>query len=261
GAGAGAGAGAGMEQTYFISGANRGIGFSVVQRLAAKSGVKVIATARDPASATALNELAKENPQVKVVQLDISDEESIKKIAKNVSQYTDSIDVFVSNAAIAKSFGPLLNTPREQWIEHFFTNVLGPIRLFQELYPLIKKGTQKKVFFISSNAGSLNLDFGLDFSAFGQSKAALNYSTKELARQLKPENFIVAAVHPGFVTTDMGKGGERAFTAVDEVSAKKFFTPETKITPEESAAALCKLFESLNTTGKYLSYDGTELPW
>ena len=71
-----------MEQTYFISGANRGIGFSMVQQLAAKSGVKIIATARDPTSATALNELAKANLQVKVVQLDVSDEESIKKAAK-----------------------------------------------------------------------------------------------------------------------------------------------------------------------------------
>lgn len=250
-----------MEQTYFISGANRGIGFSMVQQLAAKSGVKIIATARDPTSATALNELAKANLQVKVVQLDVSDEESIKKAAKNVLQYTDSIDVFVSNAAVAKSFGNLLDTPREQWVEHFHTNVLGSIRLFQELYPLIKKGTQKKVIFISSDCGSLNLDIRLNFSAYGQSKAALNYSTKELARQLEPENFIVAAVHPGHVSTDMGKGGEKAFLAADEANAKNFFTPESKITPDESASALCKLFENLSVTGKFLSYDGTELPW
>lgn len=60
-----------------------------------------------------------------------------------------------------------------------------------------------KIFFISSVRGSLNGFFPASLSAYGQSRAALNYSMKELSFELKEEGFTVVAFHAGVVLSDM----------------------------------------------------------
>lgn len=251
-----------MTKTYFITGANRGIGLSMVKQLAAKPDVEVIVTARNPASAKELQELVKLNSNVKLVQLDVSDEHSIKTAGAEVAKLTHSIDVFVNNGAIGQAFTPVLRTPKEQWTNHYITNVVGPILLLQEIYPLIKKGNDKKVIFISTLVSSLGLTLPVNFSAYGQSKAALNYSVKDLAKELRKDDFIVIAVHPGVVDTDMGNDAGRLLIAEDP-SAADFFSLSEVITPDQSAESLIDLFGGLSaeSSGKFLSYDKSELPW
>lgn len=248
--------------TYFITGANRGIGLSLAKQLAADPNATVIATARNPASATDLQDLAKSNSRVKLVQLDVSDENSIKKAGAEVAKLTDSIDVFISNGAIGQAYSSVLETSKEQWANHYNTNALGPILLLQQIYPLIKKGTEKKVIFVSTMAASLGMTLPVTTSAYGQSKAALNFTVKELATELRGDGSIVIAVHPGVVTTDMFKAGSK-YIMEQNPAAIEFFALTESISPDKSAEDLLDLFKGLTeeSSGKFYSYDKSEIPW
>jgi NAD(P)-dependent dehydrogenase (short-subunit alcohol dehydrogenase family) len=76
------------------------------------------------------------------------------------------------------------------------------------------------------------------------SKAALNMAVKRLAAELGPRGIIVLAAHPGWVKTAMGGKG-------------------ATLAPADSAHALLNLIERVTTrdAGRFLAYDGAELPW
>ena len=252
-------------KTYFISGANRGIGFELAKHyLEANPDNIVLATARFPASATALNELAVKNSNLHILKLDVSDEASIASIDSQLKDITDGVDVFVSNAGIfLESRGTVLSTPAEKWDKHLKVNTVGPILLFQALYPYLTKRVTKKVVFISSVAGSVasfNPAFPTD--SYGLSKTGLNFIAKAAGAELALEGFIVIAVHPGVVLTERGT---KTFDEIkadtnDEVAA---FLDLLMITPEESASFLSKLIDELNEekNGSFLNYDGKTLPY
>ncbi|KAK6462841.1 hypothetical protein DFJ63DRAFT_336143 [Scheffersomyces coipomensis] len=247
-------------QTYFITGANRGIGFEITKYLLASNPEnKIIATVRDVSKATALKELSK---NVIVFSLDLGNQQSIDAIPSELEKIkVDTIDVFVSNAAIADSYLTVLDCSKEKWLEHYEINALAPILIFQKVYKALTKSTTKKVLFISSGGGSLTGYFPVPMSAYGQSKAALNYSVIELSAELKPEGFTIAAISPGFVSTDMGNYGYEKINASSPavIEALKDFV----ITPEQSGTAVGKIIETLSEEdhGKFLNFDHTTIPY
>lgn len=246
---------------YFISGGNRGIGFKLVELLSERENSVIITSAREPNTAVELKNLIKKNRNVHVVKLDVTSKESTLNAAKEIGKIVDKIDVFVSNSAIADSYSSVIETDEEVWVKHWRTNVLGSIFTYQALYPLLLNGNNKQVIFISSVAGSIKNFFPISVSAYGQSKAALNYTTKEISFELKEKGFTVIAVHPGMVTSDMGSYGQ---TKILESNPElKNVIEEIAITPQESASYILGLFDKLELTdnGKFFSYDGQELDW
>jgi NAD(P)-dependent dehydrogenase (short-subunit alcohol dehydrogenase family) len=89
-------------------------------------------------------------------------------------------------------------------LEVFKTNVVGTALVTQRFLPLLKKKTERKIFNISSILGSIALTTSPgSISPYNVSKAAENMYTKELAEDLRSENFTILAIHPGWVQTDM----------------------------------------------------------
>ena len=249
------------ETVYFITGGNRGIGFNLVKQISERKNSVVITTARKPEDAAELNELVKTNSNVYVVKLDVTSKQSNLEAAAEVAKLVDGIDVFISNAAIADSFKTVLDTDEEVWTSHWKTNVLGNIFLYQAFYPLVANGNKKQIIFVSSAAASMGGFFEMSTSAYGQSKAALNYTTKEISFELRDQGFTVVAVSPGMVSTDMGNYGKK--NIISSAPQFKEMIEAILITPETSASSLLSVFDKLSTddNGKFLSYDGTELPW
>lgn len=249
-----------MTKSYFISGANRGIGYFLVKELVEnEKDVLVFATARNPDEATELKELKSKHGNIEILKLDVSSEESVKALDGQLKAVAvDGIDVFISNAGIGDSYYTVKDAPRDVYLGHFITNTLGPVLLFQVLYPYLFKKETRQIAFISSLAGSIGGYFPLSSSGYGASKAALNYVTKEISSELDKENFTVVAVHPGMVSTDMGKYGVSKFS--DEL---KEVAKSLSITPEDSAQQQLKVFNGLTreSNGKFLSYTGEELVW
>lgn len=250
------------KQVYFIAGASRGIGLSLATYLSKKPENVVFATARNPSSSSGLQELSKVADNLHVVTLDLNDEKTFETAKAEVLKITDSIDVFICNAGISTAHTQILDTPKEQFLSHYVTNALGPILLIQAFYDLVKRGTQKKVIFVSSMVGTISEYPTYSTSAYGQSKAALNHSIRQLGRELAEENFIVVPVHPGLVGTELLFGAKDQYLANNPEFAP-IFAPGGHITPDESAEKLAILIENLKKedSNKFWSYDGTEVPW
>jgi NAD(P)-dependent dehydrogenase (short-subunit alcohol dehydrogenase family) len=250
------------DQVYLIVGASRGIGFAVLKKIARENPqATIIATARDVSKSVPLQEFAKENPKIKLVSLEVSSADSIGQLGDKLAKVApEGIDYLLYNAGISNSQFPILQASREDWLKHYETNTLGPIEVFKVVYPYLKKGDTKVAVFTSSLLGSIGGYFPLSCSAYGQSKAALNYSIVELSHELQPEGFTIVATHPGLVRTDMT--AELPDLLPDEISEKLL---SIIISPEESADGLYKHAVSSakqeTHNGKFLQYDGIELPW
>jgi NAD(P)-dependent dehydrogenase (short-subunit alcohol dehydrogenase family) len=136
--------------------------------------------------------------------------------------------------------------------DHFNINVVGPLILFQALYPLLAKRETKKFITVSSLVGAISLDIPVPLTVYGASKAALNFVTRGIHKEHRKEGFIVFPVHPGTVDSDMGKAIAPVF------GMEKF-----PVSPEESASALIKVIEEAGSeqSGRFWNYDGTEGAW
>lgn len=251
-----------MGLTFLIVGATRGIGLEFAKQLSDVQDYHIIASARSVKNAGKLQELADSRKNVSIVEIEVGNEESTAKFSEQLAKVAPSgIDVFIHNAGInlPGSSEITLKTPREIWSKQYEVNVIGAIETFQQVYPSLVKKDTRKIIFISSAAGSFSEFFPLPLGAYGQSKAALNYTIKHIAAELQSENFTVLATHPGLVKTDMGD------QAVERMS-KSLPNPQileeiekSAITVDVSVKGLIKVIDEVKVedTGKFYYYDGS----
>lgn len=240
-----------MTQAWFISGANRGIGFELV-KIVANQGHVVFAGVRTFSKATALREVAKNNSNVHIVQLESTSVSDAAAAAKTVQEITGGLDVVIANAGIANNWQTNLDVDLESLYEHHRVNTVGPLILFQALYPLLVKRRTRKFVTISTAAASIQNFLPVPDTVYGSSKAALNFITRSIHKEHSGEGFIVFPLHPGTVDTDMGAG------------ASNFFGDAWKpISPFTSANAVFHVVDAATKeqSGRFLSCDGSELPW
>jgi len=228
--------------TVLITGANRGIGLEFVRQYAA-DGDRVIAGARHPGDAKELIDLAtKSKGQVTLHPLDVASGASIAHLAGELGD--TPIDILINNAGVyGGDHQTAHNLDYETWARTLTVNSIGPVRVLLALLPNLKKGKDKKAVAITSGMGSTTNHDGSAL-IYRSSKAALNNAMHGLALALKPEGITIAMLHPGWVKTDMG--GRNA-----------------SLTPDVSVSAQRKLIAALTTkdSGRYLAYDGREIPW
>jgi NAD(P)-dependent dehydrogenase (short-subunit alcohol dehydrogenase family) len=222
--------------TVLVTGANRGIGLELVRQLRAQ-GHQVIGTARSPAEASELKETG-----AMLVSLDVADSNSVRAMAEELKG--QKIDLLINNAGIsghnATSFA---ETNFDEVITTFDVNSLGPMRVTQALLPNLLAGEGKTVVQISSTMGSITNNSG-GYYGYRSSKSALNMLNKSLAMELADMGITSIVLHPGWVQTRMG-GASAA------------------ITTQQSVAGMLAVIEDLGPedTGRFLDYQGKELPW
>jgi NAD(P)-dependent dehydrogenase (short-subunit alcohol dehydrogenase family) len=231
------------SSTYFITGCNRGLGLEFVRQLLAR-GQRVIATCRDIATATDLTALTlKHSGQLSLVEMDVSDEASMREAVALLND--EAIDVFINNAGM---YGPrdanFGNVDGPAMAEVLYTNAVAPVLLTQLLIDNVRKGSGKKLVYVSSKMGSI-ADNGRGGSyIYRSSKTALNSVVKSLALDLAPEGIATATLHPGWVRTDMGG-------------------PIGLIDAPESVSGMLNVIDGLSVanTGQFFNYDGATIAW
>ncbi|ANB12325.1 hypothetical protein AWJ20_575 [Sugiyamaella lignohabitans] len=252
-----------MSTVYVVSGGNRGIGLAVVKKLSSSSNNVVIASARNVEQATELQEWIKTHNNVHLFKYDATVESDAATFANEVSKVADGVDVLIANAGAGETLGTVIDTPVANWTSLYKINVLGPILLFNAFYPLLLKRSTRKVLFTSSTLGSKG-DYleTVSSNAYGQSKAALNYTAKELSVELAEQNFIVVPFHPGLVSSELGNGLVETIRKVNPGVADHL-VKNVLITPDQSAEAIVKLAEGLTKedNGKFYNFDKTTIAW
>jgi NAD(P)-dependent dehydrogenase (short-subunit alcohol dehydrogenase family) len=218
--------------TALVTGANRGIGFSLAKRLKER-GDTVIATCRH--SSGALSALG-----VEVFDgVDVTSDKSINMLAEKLKGR--GLDLLVNNAGLltAESLSELDFAAIQRQME---VNAYGPLRVTHKLAKLLDHGS--KVALITSRMGSIADNTSGGMYGYRMSKAALNAAGKSLAHDLRPRGVAVAILHPGYVKTEMtGNHGN--------------------VEPDAAASALLERIRelSLETSGTFWHADGSILPW
>ncbi|KAJ7084533.1 hypothetical protein B0H15DRAFT_989198 [Mycena belliarum] len=194
---------------YFVTGANRGIGYALAATLAARPNTTVFAGARDPA-AQSLKDLAAKHPNVHALKVTNGDVANNEAAISEIKRIAGRLDVLIPNAGMLKYMGPLATTPPAELRAHWEVNTLGLLVLFQAAHALLLASpTHTPVLaYISSASGSIGKYghyFGTSACAYGSSKAAANFLVKVL--DAEHPQLVAMAIHPGWVATDMGNVG------------------------------------------------------
>jgi NAD(P)-dependent dehydrogenase (short-subunit alcohol dehydrogenase family) len=192
-----------------VTGANRGIGLETCRQLA-RLGHTVVLTARAPGAAeSAVRGLGADNARVHPLRLDVSSAADVARAAGEFGARFDRLDVLVNNAAIGYDPGRRASSADLAGVRTAMdTNFYGAWQTTLALLPSLRRSAHPRVVNVSSEAGSL-AGIGGGLPAYTTSKVALNALTKMLAGELRGEGFLINAVCPGWVATDMGGAGGR----------------------------------------------------
>lgn len=189
--------------TALVTGANRGLGRQLAAELVAR-GAKVYAAARRPETV--------DLPGVVPIQLDVTDPESIRRAAA----VADDVTVLVNNAGISTR-ATLLDGPIDDIRAEMETHYFGTLNVSREFVPVIER---------NGGGGVLNVLSVLSWThpptsgAYSAAKAAAWALTDAMRTELAPKGIHVAALHVGYMDTDM----------------VSYIPPEQKIDPAQVAA-------------------------
>ncbi|MEM1260868.1 MAG: SDR family oxidoreductase [Pseudomonadota bacterium] len=235
--------------TVFVTGVNRGLGLELARQYVAQ-GWQVHGTRR--ADSDALAAMASTaGDALTLHHADMTDLDSLGAVAAHLAG--TPIDVlFLSAGTMGStdfanqglSVGGLGGIDFADWSSVLDINVRAQLYLAEAFVDNVAASEQKKLVGMSSMLGSMELNTIGGLYSYRASKAAFNAVLKSLAVDVLDRGIAVAALHPGWVQTDMG-GSAATLTAPD------------------SAAGLINVIGNLSVenTGKFFSYAGEELPW
>jgi len=222
-----------------VTGANRGLGLELVRQYQA-AGWTVTAACRTPRDAEDLRRL-----DVRIEPLDMRETSSFSRFAASLAGAP--VDVLVNNAGVYGARGraqvlATLDVP--SWQETMLVNAIAPIKLTEALRPNLLRAAAPKAIFISTNMASFGMDTGGGEYIYRSSKAALNSAVRLLGKDLAPTGIAVAALHPGWVHTDMGG-------------------PNAPLSPRASVEGMRAVIDGLAPSSGpfFLNYDGQPIPW
>jgi len=234
--------------TVLITGANRGIGLEHAKQYAER-GWKVLATARKPAKADALNELQQQCADlIEVYELDVTSRQATMHLAQRLAGRP--IDILLNNAG---TFGPkgapegmayqsLYHMDYGLWRQMLEVNLIAPFHIAIEFRRNLVRSERPLIVNMSSGLASItDNNEGMSY-AYRSSKAGLNMITKGMAQECK--DIIIVAMSPGWCKTELG--GEFA-----------------ELEPEVSVRDQQRTYDKLSSkdTGRYIDRFGDTVPW
>ncbi|MEL7609765.1 MAG: SDR family oxidoreductase [Bacillota bacterium] len=175
------------NKVVLITGASSGIG-AATARAFAREGAKVYGTSRHPGN--------ENRSGIAMLEMDVRDEDSVRRAVEEVLRAEGRLDVLVNNAAMGIA-GPIADTQTHELLSQLDTNVLGVHRVLRAAIPALEK-SRGIIINISSAAGFLPLPFQ---SAYSASKYAVECLSECLREELRPFKVRVVLVEPGDTKT------------------------------------------------------------
>ncbi len=230
------------NSNILITGANRGIGLELA-KLFSEDDWSVIACCRNPENAEDLKALAARFPSVEIFPLNVTDYDQLAKLSIQLKD--QPIDILLSNAGIYGPRGVAFGeVDVEEWRQVFEVNTIAPLMLAQAFVEQVAASHQKLMAVVSSKMGSIADNGSGGVYIYRTTKTAVNQVVKSISIDVAGRGISAICLHPGWVRTDMGG-------------------PNGEIDVAESARGLKQVLTNtdINQTGKFLEYDGNEIPW
>lgn len=240
-----------------ITGANKSIGYETARQLLQKGYYVYLGSRELSKGQEAVEKLKSEGlNQVEVVQIDVSDQQSVNAARAEIAKKTEVLDVLINNAGINGGMPQTaLGASIEQFKKVFDTNLFGVVRVTQAFFDLLEKSLQPRIIMVSSLGSSMTLHndpswkyYSHKAALYPSSKAALNMYTIDLAYELRNTPFKVNAVDPGFTKTDFNN--HRGTGSVEEAGIR---------------IAKYAMIGEEGPTGKFISEEQNpetgEIPW
>lgn len=184
------------KQIAIVTGASRGIGRAIAERLAA-DGFFVVGTATSDSGAEAISGFLAENG--KGMTLNVADSESIAAFIKTVNDDIGTPSVLVNNAGITRD-NLLMRMKDEEWDDIINTNLTSVFRMSKAVLRGMMKARTGRIINISSVVGSTGNAGQANYAA---AKAGMVGFSKSMAKEVGSRNITVNTVSPGFIDTDM----------------------------------------------------------
>jgi len=237
-----------MKKVILVTGASSGLGLAMANALSAQ-GHTVYGAARS------IDKV--KNASFSTVQLDVTDDASVKAAVDKILTAEGQIDVLINNAGNGIT-GPLYAMPVDLAKKQFEVNFFGVVRMCSAVLPYMIEKKQGLVINIGSLAGLFGLPYQGLYSA---SKFAIEGYSESLRMELRNTGVKVTVVNPGDFKTDFTGNREKApFPLKNESLKKEFEAAVAAMEKDESvgadpsklAAQICKIVEKSNPKHNYL---------
>jgi NAD(P)-dependent dehydrogenase (short-subunit alcohol dehydrogenase family) len=181
-----------------ITGASKGIGFSIAEIFAAAGAKVVISSRKQDALDKMAGKLRAKGYEVTGYACNVGNMEELPKLVNQTVEKYGTIDILVNNAASNPVFGPVHETSLEAFDKIMDVNVKAPFELTRICFPHLRKSADASVINISS-IGGISPEAGLGI--YSVSKAALISLTKVYAKEWGEAGIRVNAICPGLIQT------------------------------------------------------------
>ena len=190
-----------LGQVALVTGAGRGIGAAIAEKLAALGASLVLSGRTRQALERTEAAIRSRGGQARVEQCDITNLASVEALSASVEQNFRRLDILVNNAGVGAFSAPLHEMTPEQWEKVLNTNLRGVFYTIRAFAPLMIRAHGGHIVNISSLAGKNPLPQG---AAYAASKWGLNGLSYSVAEELRAHNIRVSLVCPGSVDTELG---------------------------------------------------------
>ncbi len=238
------------NQIALVTGASRGIGKAIALELG-KQGATVIGTATSEGGAEAISNYLKENDISGAgMVLNVTSQESIDSLIKQINQEFAAVSILVNNAGITRD-NLLMRMKNDEWEDIMQTNLGSVFRMSKAVMRGMMKARSGRIINIASVVGETGNPGQANYAA---AKAGVFGFTKSMAREVASRGITVNAVAPGFIDTDMTKDlpEEQKEVLMKQIPLGRLGAPE------EIAAAVSFLASSgaAYVTGSTLDVNG-----
>ncbi|MDX8412428.1 MAG: 3-oxoacyl-ACP reductase FabG [Mariprofundaceae bacterium] len=240
----------GERRVAIVTGASRGIGRAIADRLAADGFDLAICGTREATVQAAAGELSAKGVEVMGSALDVADQPAVEGFIKEVNGHFGRLDVLVNNAGITRD-NLLLRMQADDWREVIDTNLSSVFFACKAVLRPMMKARFGRIINISSVVAGMGNPGQANYCA---SKGGIEALTRSLAREVASRNITANAVAPGFIATDM--------TAEMSEDARQAMTGAVPLArlgkPEDVAAAVAFLAgdDASYITGQVLQVNG-----
>lgn len=189
------------RKIWFVTGASKGIGLTVVKTLLAQ-GFGVAATSRDRAAL--ISKIGEPSEVFLPIQMEVTNEEDVAGAIEKTMAHFGKLDVLVNNAGYSQ-IGTIEELTDEEVKTNFEVNVFGYLNVLRKALPIFRKQQEGHIFNISSIGGFVGNFAG--FGVYCSTKFAVAGFTEALAEEMKPFKVNTTVVYPGyFKTSFLSKG-------------------------------------------------------